>query len=102
MAEDVTQLTYELLKQVSIRLERVEADIGEIKVRLTAFETAQGLMRQEMAQRSIHIATPNSRIERMDERLDRMDKRLDRVDGRLDRSDGRLARIERRLDLTDA
>ena len=109
MADDVASLTYELLTQVSTRLQRVDEDVGEVKIRLTALETTQGLMRQEMAQQSIHVATLNNRMDRMDVRLDRMDERLDRIDRRLDRMDerlegfdGRLARIERRLDLTDA
>ncbi|WP_066476321.1 MULTISPECIES: hypothetical protein [unclassified Sphingomonas] len=56
------------------RLDRIESDLGDIKLRVTASE-------EHMASMMMSIAGINSRMDKMD---------------------ARLARVERRLDLTDA
>ena len=73
MAEDVANLTYELLKRVSIRLERMEDDISDIKSRLAVVEAA-------VAQHSVQFAALNARMDRFDERLKRIERRLDLTD----------------------
>ena len=70
-----------MLRRLNGRLDQLQGDVTDIKTRLTSMETGQALMRQEMAQQSLHVAALN---------------------GRMDRFDERLARIERHLDLTDA
>ena len=73
MADDVAHLTYELLKRMSARLERVEDDISDIKTRLGAVEAA-------VAQHSVQFAALNGRMDRFDERLKRIERRLDLTD----------------------
>ena len=73
MAEDVGSLTYELLKRVSARLERIEDDVSDLKVRLSGVEAA-------VAQQAVQIAALNARMDRFDERLKRIERRLDLTD----------------------
>ena len=80
MADDVASLTYELLKRVSARLERVEDELSDVKTRMTSLETGQALIRQELVQQSVQIAALNGRMDRFDERLKRIERRLDLTD----------------------
>ena len=73
MADDVASLTYELLKRVNARLERMEDDVSDIKSRLSAVEAA-------VAQHSVQFAALNARMDRFDERMKRIERRLDLTD----------------------
>ena len=69
MADDVGSLTYELLRRMNARLERIEDDISDIKSRLGAVKAA-------VAQHSVQFAALNARMDRFDERLKRIERRL--------------------------
>lgn len=74
MSEDVANLTLVFMRRLDERLDRLESDIGDIKLRVSATE-------EHLASMMMSIAGANSRM---------------------DKIDARLARVERRLDLTDA
>ncbi|WP_375399090.1 hypothetical protein [uncultured Sphingomonas sp.] len=75
MAEDnIENLTLLFMRRLDQRLDRLENDIGDIKLRVTATE-------EHLASIMMSVAGLNSRM---------------------DKVDARLARVERRLDLTDA
>ena len=75
MAEDnIENLTLLFMRRLDQRLDRMESDIGDIKLRVTATE-------EHLASIMMSVAGLNSRM---------------------DKVDGRLGRVERRLDLTDA
>ena len=71
MAEtDIATMTFELLKRMQGQLNRMEADIGDVKLRMSAIE-------HQFAQQSLQIAGLNGRMDRFDERLSRVERRLD-------------------------
>ena len=75
MADDnVENLTLLFMRRLDQRLDRLESDIGDIKLRVTATE-------EHLASIMMSVAGLNARM---------------------DKIDGRLGRVERRLDLTDA
>jgi septal ring factor EnvC (AmiA/AmiB activator) len=74
MTENVESMTLVFLRRLDERLDRMEGDLGDIKLRMTASEE--------------HLAS--------------MMMSLAGVNARMDKIDARLARVERRLDLTDA
>lgn len=74
MTESVADLTLVFMHRLDQRLDRLESDIGDIKLRSTATE-------EHLASIMMSVAGLNSRM---------------------DKIDGRLARVERRLELTDA
>ena len=73
VSENVENLTLVFLRRIDERLDRMESDLGDIKLRMTATE-------EHLASMMMSIAGVNARM---------------------DKIDGRLARVERRLDLTD-
>jgi septal ring factor EnvC (AmiA/AmiB activator) len=74
MTENVESMTLVFLRRLDERLDRMEGDLGDIKLRMTASEE--------------HLAS--------------MMMSLAGVNARMDKIDARLARVERRVDLTDA
>ena len=74
MTDEVGNLVLEQLRLVRASMQRMELDIGDLKLRASSLEQNVG-----------QIVTA-----------------LGAVNGRLDRLDERVARIERRLDLVDA
>jgi hypothetical protein len=75
MAEDAPEnLMLVYLRRLDQRMERIESDIGDIKLRVSATE-------EHLASMMMSMAGANARM---------------------DKIDARLARVERRLDLTDA
>jgi predicted nucleic acid-binding Zn-ribbon protein len=75
MAEpsDLAVMTFELLKRIQVQLDDMQADIRDLKVRMSAVE---GML----AQQGVQIAALNSRMDRFDERLIRIERRLDLVE----------------------
>jgi hypothetical protein len=57
-------LTY--LRRIDDKVDRVLADVGDLKVRMTSLEQ--------------NLATVNNRVDRIEVRLDRIERRLDLVD----------------------
>jgi predicted nucleic acid-binding Zn-ribbon protein len=62
-ASDLAVMTFELLKRMQAQMDRIEGDVQNIKVRMSAVEVAIGQL--------------NSRMDRFDDRLVRIEKRLD-------------------------
>jgi predicted nucleic acid-binding Zn-ribbon protein len=74
MAEtDIATMTFELLKRMQGQLNRMEADLGDVKLRLTALE-------HQFGQQATQIAALNGRMDRSDERLGRIERRLEPID----------------------
>ena len=72
MAErkDVAELTCEPLKRVHAQPGRMELDIGDLKMRMTAVKGHLGNV-------GVQIAAMSRRIDRLDERVGRIERRLD-------------------------
>lgn len=68
MAEEPENLVLVYLRRADEKLDRLIADVQDLKVRMTAAEEA--------------IVGLHRRMDRMDERLDRIERRLDLVPAR--------------------
>jgi hypothetical protein len=70
----------------------VEAEIRDLKRRVSEIEGSFGLPTQQL--KSVHkdLLTFQARTE---QKFDKIDGRFDKVEGRFDRVDGRLDRVER-------
>ena len=66
MTEETENIVLELLRRVRNSQERSEADLSDLKLRMSAVE--------------IQVAALNSRFDRFDERLTRIERRLDLAD----------------------
>lgn len=66
MAEAPDNLVLETLRKVDAKLDNLVADVGDLKVRMTAVEEA--------------IAGVNRRLDRVDVRLERIERRLELAD----------------------
>lgn len=62
-----------MLRRMDEKLDRVLAELGDIKPRLTSLERQTGELRVDMAGQS-------GRLDRIETRLDRIERRLDLVD----------------------
>ena len=68
MTEDTTNPVLENLRRLRAAIERVEADVGDIKLRASAIENHLGQMQ-------IQTGGVNSRLDRLDERVGRIERR---------------------------
>jgi predicted nucleic acid-binding Zn-ribbon protein len=66
MTEETENIVLELLRRVRGSQERSEADLSDLKLRMSAVE--------------IQVSALNSRFDRFDERLTRIERRLDLAD----------------------
>ena len=73
MAEEPDSLILRYLRGMDQKIDRLAADVQDLKVRTTGVE--RGLAAVEMS-----IAGVQNRIDRVEQRLDRIEKRLDLVD----------------------
>ena len=74
MAEDnVENLTLLFMRRLDQRLDRMESDLGDIKLRATATE-------EHLASIMMSVAGLNSRMDKIDNRLGRVERRLDLTD----------------------
>ena len=62
MTEQTENMIIEMLRRIRASIERVEADVGDLKLRTSAIETHLG-------QTQIQNAGMNSRLDRIDERI---------------------------------
>ncbi len=62
----------EQFARVHLRLEAIQGDMTNLKVRMSALEAEAGHVR-------IGLAEVNSRLDRMDSRVERIERRLDLV-----------------------
>ncbi len=75
MSESVTNdLLLEHLKRIQAGQARLIADVGDLKIRMTALEENTAATAQSLAAQS-------RRIDRMEARLDRIERRLDLTEG---------------------
>jgi len=73
MTEETENLVLGYLKPIRATTERIEADVGDLKLRMSACEV-------NLAQLQIQMAGMNSRMDRFDERLGRVERRLGLID----------------------
>ena len=73
MTEETENLVLEMLRRMRASLDRIEVDVGDLKLRMSACET-------NLAQVQIQVAGMNGRLDRFDERLGRIERRLDLVE----------------------
>lgn len=77
MADEPDNLMLRLLRQLDAKMDRVLADVHDLKVRTTAVERGLAECSASIAGCSASIAGINGRIDRVDARLDRIEKRLE-------------------------
>jgi archaellum component FlaC len=63
-------MTLVFLRRIDERLDRIEGDLGDIKLRMTASE-------EHLASMMMSLAGVNSRMDKIDARLTRIDRRLE-------------------------
>jgi predicted nucleic acid-binding Zn-ribbon protein len=73
MTDNVENLTLKFMRRLDTRLDRLESDIGDIKLRVTATE-------EHLASIMMSIAGVNSRVDKIDDKLSRVERRLDLTD----------------------
>jgi len=70
MADDVTHVVLEHLKRIRASQDRMELDLTDLKVRMSAVGGALAHMATQMAAQGV-------RLDRFDERLNRIERRLE-------------------------
>ena len=73
MREETAKLALEMLREKYASAERIEFDLSDLNIRLSAVENILG-------QHQLMLAAINCRMVRTDERLGRVERRLDLVD----------------------
>ena len=73
MTDEPDDVTLRMLRRLDEKLDRVLAELTDIKPRLTSVERQTGELRVDIAGRS-------GRLDRIETRPDRMERRLDLVD----------------------
>ena len=68
------------LRRLDEKLDRVIADVHDLKVRMTSVEEMLARVQLDIADVRLDIAGINRRIDRVDHRLDRIERRLDLVE----------------------
>lgn len=80
MAEEPESLTLVFLRRLDEKLDAAQADIRDVKDRLTAVELGLASVRREVAVLGEAVATTNARVDRVERRLERIERRLDLAD----------------------
>jgi archaellum component FlaC len=70
VTDNVENMTLVFLRRIDERLDRIEGDLGDIKLRMTASE-------EHLASMMMSLAGVNSRMDKIDARLTRIDRRLE-------------------------
>jgi hypothetical protein len=73
MTDNVENMTLVFLRRIDDRLDRMEGDLGDIKLRMTASE-------EHLASMMMSLAGVNARMDKIDARLGRVERRLDLTD----------------------
>ena len=73
MREETAKLVIEMLREIYASAGRIEFDLSDLNIRLSAVENILG-------QHQLMLAAINCRMVRTDERLGRVERRLDLVD----------------------
>jgi predicted nucleic acid-binding Zn-ribbon protein len=77
MAEEADNLVLEHLRHIRRVVDTLEADMGVVKSRITAFEGTMGHVMAQIGHPQAQIASQTGRIDRIEERLGRIEQRLD-------------------------
>jgi archaellum component FlaC len=70
VTDNVENMTLVFLRRIDERLDRIEGDLGDIKLRMTASE-------EHLASMMMSLAGVNSRMDKIDARLTRIERRLE-------------------------
>jgi septal ring factor EnvC (AmiA/AmiB activator) len=70
MTDNVENMMLVFLRRIDERLDRMEGDLGDIKLRMTASE-------EHLASMMMSLAGVNSRMDKIDARLVRIERRLE-------------------------
>jgi DNA-binding FrmR family transcriptional regulator len=70
VTDNVENMTLVFLRRIDERLDRIEGDLGDIKLRMTASE-------EHLASMMMSLAGVNSRMDKIDARLVRIERRLE-------------------------
>jgi hypothetical protein len=70
MTDNVENMMLVFLRRIDERLDRMEGDLGDIKLRMTASE-------EHLASMMMSLAGVNSRMDKIDVRLTRIERRLE-------------------------
>jgi len=73
MTEETENMVLEILRRIRTSQERMELDVGDLKIRMSAIEQHQG-------QILTLLGTMNQRMDRFDERMGRIERRFDLVE----------------------
>lgn len=73
MSDEADNLVLVILRRIDAKMDRLAADVTNLKVRMSALEAESGYVR-------VGLAELNSRLDRMDARLERIERRLDLTD----------------------
>jgi predicted nucleic acid-binding Zn-ribbon protein len=69
MTAETESLILDILKNIQGRMPRIEADLGGLKLRMSAMEGHMGHLETQ-------VAGTNRRIDRLEERIGRIERRL--------------------------
>ncbi|WP_419825506.1 hypothetical protein [Sphingomonas sp.] len=75
MSDNLESLTLEVLRRIDRRLDNIEGDIHDLKMRVTALD-------EHTAGMLISLSGINNRMDRFDEHLARVERRLDLSEAR--------------------
>ena len=75
MSENVESLTLEILRRIDRRLDNMEGDVHDLKLRMSTVEDHLGTI-------IVSIGGLNHRMDRVDERLSRVERRLEIAEAR--------------------
>ena len=73
MTDETENIVFEMLRRIRASQERTEADIANLKSRVSSLD-------RHFAEQTAQIATLNTRMDRFDERLSRIERRLELVE----------------------
>lgn len=77
MAEVSAELIYEVLKTLQRDVSQVKGQMGEMNLRMHAFELTQNAVRQEVVGIHTELASIHATLIRHDHRLERIGQRLE-------------------------
>ena len=81
MPDDPENLVLTYLRRLDGKMDRIAADLGDVKLRLQAVETGLLEVRREVVGLHGDVVQLTHRVDRLDERVARIERRLDLVEG---------------------
>ena len=77
MAEEPNNLVLEHLRHIRRVVDKTEAEMIDVKSRITSFEATMRHVTAQIGHLQSQIASPTGRIDRIEQRLDGVERRLD-------------------------